>query len=305
MAEPIVLQSTALPPYAEADLKAFNTVRLPADKAEQEAFYAKHGKDVVAIACNGNGPVDDAMLAKLPSVKLIACISAGLEGIDTKAAEKRGVKVTTSSPALADELGDVAISLVLGLTRGTVAADRFVREGKWLKGQFPLGAAIKGMKIGILAMGHIGKATAKRLEVMGAEIGYNGPNKKDVPYRYFGSLLEMAKWARMIIVAAPGGEETRKLVTREVIEAIGPDGYLVNVSRGTVVDETALIEALRTGKLAGFASDVFEDEPRVPAALIESDRTVLLPHYGSGTAETRKAMSDAMIASLKDFFGKK
>lgn len=306
MTEKLVLQTNALPPYAVADLeKNFDLLKLPAGAAEQQAFLKEHGRRVTAIACNGNGPVDEALLSQLPALELIACISAGLEGIDLAAAARHNVKVRTSSPALADECADVAVSLVVGMTRGTLAADRFVREGKWLKGQFPLGTAIKGLRIGILGLGHIGEAIARRLEVMGADIAYHGPRRKPSKHRYFPSLLELANWSRMIIVACPGGEATKHLVNREVIEAIGPDGWLVNISRGTVVDEAALITALKAGKIAGFGSDVFEHEPKVPSELIESDKTLLLPHYGSGTKETRLAMAQAVIDALKEHFASK
>jgi lactate dehydrogenase-like 2-hydroxyacid dehydrogenase len=304
MAKHKVLQVGQLSADGTRDLNAeFDVTVLPSDPAERSKVAAERGSEWTAIASNGHAPVDKALLDAMPNLKLIASPSAGIEGIDVASAKARDIKVTNSSAVLADECADVAVSLVLGLTRQTLEADRYVREGKWLSGPFPLGRAIKGLKIGIYGLGHIGKAIARRLEVMGAVLSYHGRSSQHgVAYNYVPTLRDLALSNDMLIVAVPGGPETARTVDADIIEAIGPEGWLVNISRGSVVDEDALIAALKADRLKGFASDVFAKEPNVPAELIADRRTVLLPHYGSGTVQTRRAMVDTMLESLRRHF---
>ena len=299
-----VLQVGQLSPDGARDLaREFNVTVLPDNAGERAALLKREGAEFTAIASNGHAPVDDALLAQLPNVERIASPSAGIEGIDLAAAAARGITVTNSSAVLADECADVALSLILALTRRTVAADRYVREGKWPGGPFPLGRTLKGLKVGIYGLGHIGKAIARRLDVSGAVVSYHGRTQQaGVSYPYYSSLVDLAAANDMLVVAAPGGVQTARTVDAAVIAAIGEEGWLVNISRGSIVDEDALAAALAADRIAGFASDVFATEPHVRQEFIDDPRTVLLPHYGSGTVQTRRAMVDTMLTSLRQHF---
>jgi lactate dehydrogenase-like 2-hydroxyacid dehydrogenase len=192
---------------------------------------------------------------------------------------------------------------ILSALRRLPQADRHVRSGRWLAQPMPLARALRGRRVGILGLGRIGLAIAKRAEPFGMEIGYcNRSPRSDVPYRYLPDAKELAAWADVLVVVTPGGAETRNLVDRAVLDALGPEGTLVNVARGSVVDETALVEALRAGRLGGAALDVFADEPRVPEALLDMDNVVLFPHIGSATAETRRAMAQLTVDNMAAHF---
>ena len=206
---------------------------------------------------------------------------------------------------LTDDVADLAAALVLATVRRVVDADRYVREGSWLAAAFPLTTALRGRKVGIVGMGRIGQAIAHRMAAFGTEIAYHGPNRKPVDYRYFDDIVALGSWADIVIAACPGGESTRKIVSSKVLEAIGPKGYFINIARGSVVDQDALIKLLGEKKLAGAGLDVFNDEPKVPKALIEMDRVVLQPHHASGTDETRKAMGDLTVGNVDAYFAGK
>lgn len=303
--EIVVLQTTALPQAAEAALgRRFTLVPLPEDGAERQAVLAQYGEKARAIAGSGKGKVDTELLAALPRLEIISVTSAGLDAIDTEAVAARGIPIFNTSTVLADDVADLALWLVLGTTRNLNNADRFVREGGWLTThQFPLGKTITGMRIGILGLGHIGKAIARRLEVLGATLGYTGRSRKpDSPYEYFSDLEHLAKWSDLLVVSCASTPETYRLVDAEILRALGPEGIVVNISRGNIIDESALIEALDKGTILRAGLDVFEDEPHVPQALIESDRTILLPHIGSATDGTRARMWQAMVDALIGHF---
>jgi lactate dehydrogenase-like 2-hydroxyacid dehydrogenase len=240
---------------------------------------------------------------KLPKLEIIANFGVGYDTIDAAEAGRRGIIVTNTPDVLTEEVADLAIGLLLATIRQLPQVDRYLRAGKWLEKPYPLTATLRDRKVGILGLGRIGKAVAKRLEAFGLEIGYHGRSaQKDVPYRFYPSLVEMAKDADVLMCVAPGGTETKGMVNAEVMRALGPDGVLINVGRGSVVDERALIEALRNKEILTAGLDVFEDEPRVPKELIEIEHAVLLPHVGSASVHTRNAMGQLVVDNLSSWF---
>jgi lactate dehydrogenase-like 2-hydroxyacid dehydrogenase len=219
------------------------------------------------------------------------------------AARRRGVVVTHTPDVLNDEVADTAIGLMLCASRQLPAADRFVRSGQWLQGPMPLQRRMSGARLGIVGMGRIGKAIAHRAQAFGMTIAYTARSAKpELPHRFCASAAELAAISDFLVVITPGGAGTRKLIDAAVLEALGPKGILVNVARGSVVDEAALVDALQRGVVGGAALDVFEDEPRVPQALIDMPQVVLTPHIGSATRETRQAMCDLAVDNLRALF---
>ncbi len=269
---------------------------------DQAKFIAGLGAKVRGMACGGHGPVGPALLDKLPKLEMVSVFGVGYDGVDVTACTARKIRVTNTPDVLTGDVADLAIGLAIATLRGIVAGDRFVRAGQWLKGQLPLYEKLGGKTVGIIGMGRIGQAIAKRCAACETTVVYHGPRKKDVPYRYYPDLVAMAKDCQVIIVACPGGAATKNLVDAKVIEALGKKGYLVNISRGSVVEEPALVKALAEGKLAGAGLDVFVDEPKVPEALFKLDNVVLQPHVGSATTETRKAMADLVVNNLVEYF---
>lgn len=252
------------------------------------------------IATSGKARIDAALIARMPQLEIVACLGAGVEGVDVDIAAARGIEVATTAHVLADDVADVAMGLVVALARDFRRADRFVRDGGWAGGKYPLGTALRGARLGILGLGTIGSAIARRAEAFGMIVGYHGRRPRaDCPYAYFPDLAEMARWCRFLVVSCPGSPATHHLVNADIFQALGPKGSLVNVARGSVVDEAALTAALDAGKIAGAGLDVFDDEPHPLPALLASERTLLLPHIGSATHETRAAMIEAMVEALQ------
>jgi lactate dehydrogenase-like 2-hydroxyacid dehydrogenase len=247
-----------------------------------------------------------ALIAALPRLEIIATMSVGTDHIDLAAARARSIAVTYAPDVLTDCVADVAMALVLAVARRIVVADRFVREGRWLQGGFPLATKIGGVTMGVVGLGRIGKAVAKRAEAFGMRVVYFGRRcQPDIAYPFFDDLTAMARASDYLMLAAPGGEATRHLVDAAVIEALGPKGVIINIARGSVVDEQAMVAALIDGRLGGAGLDVYEDEPRVPEALMKLDNVVLLPHLASATEATRLAMGRLMIENLRAHFAGK
>jgi lactate dehydrogenase-like 2-hydroxyacid dehydrogenase len=275
--------------------------RLPLQRlwleADPEAWLARQGPRLRAIASNGHQfPIDAGVMSRLPKLEIVASFGVGYEHIDAKWAGEHGIIVTNTPGVLDDEVADIAIALTIMAVRRLPQAERFLRAGEWPTSSFPLTASLNGRTMGILGLGRIGKAIARRAQSFGLEIVYHGRHAQpDVPHRFYPSLTEMAKACDILMVAAPGGPETRRLVGAEVLRALGPDGVIVNIARGTLVDEQALIEALRTGTILAAGLDVYENEPNVPAELIALDNAVLLPHVGSASVKTRRAMADCVV----------
>ncbi|AEG55751.1 2-hydroxyacid dehydrogenase [Sinorhizobium meliloti] len=297
-----ILQAAELPEKTDLELKeTFNTVRLPRDASAIGPFLSEYGARIRGIAVR-HAHIDAAMLDRLPALEIISSYSAGLDGIDVETAHARGVVVRNTSKILAEDVADLALALSISATRGLMRGHDFVREGKWGESAFPLGRSLRSMKTGIVGLGHIGSAVAARLSVMGAPTAYYGPRRKPVDLPYFDGIGALAAWADLLIVTCPASPETIGLVNAAVLASLGSEGYLVNVSRGTIVDEQALITALAGNRIAGVALDVFEKEPFVPEALRTDPRVVLSPHMGSGTRETRQQMGDSMVAALVEHF---
>jgi hypothetical protein len=239
----------------------------------------------------------------LPALRAIVSFGVGYDVTDVDEARRRGVVISNTPDVLTACVADAAVGALIDVMRGLSAADRFVRRGEWAEGRVPpLARRVTGTRVGILGLGRIGRAVARRLEPFDVSISYTSRTEKpDSFYRYAGSALELAQGCDVLVVAAAGGERTRHLVDADVLAALGPRGYLVNIARGSVVDESALVAALETGGLAGAALDVFADEPHVPEALLGRDDVVLLPHLGSATVETRAEMVDLALANVERF----
>jgi hydroxypyruvate reductase len=242
----------------------------------------------------------------LPALEMISVFGVGYDGVDVAAARARGVPVTNTPDVLTEEVADLGMALMLSIARRIPQADKFVRAGAWPSGPFPLTRKVSGARLGIVGLGRIGQAIADRAAAFGMSIAYTTRTRRDdSAYTYYPSAEALAAEVDFLMVITPGGEGTRGLINAQVLAALGPKGYLVNVARGSVVDQPALIHAVTTGVIAGAALDVFADEPNVPVELRECDNVVLTPHMASGTWETRGAMADLAFANLAAHFAGK
>lgn len=300
--KPDVLGAARLAPMYTQQLNSLFTLHDRLHETDPAALAAAAPR-IRAIAAQGESKVGEEVMAQLPALKLISVMGVGYDGIDVAAAKRRGIMVTHTPDVLNDEVADTAIGLMLCAARQLPAADRFVRAGEWLKGPMPLQRKMSGARLGIVGMGRIGKAIADRAKAFGMSIAYTARTAKpELPYAFHPDAQSLAAVSDFLVVITPGGAGTRKMINAEVLKALGTKGILVNVARGSVVDEAALIEALKGGVIGGAALDVFEDEPRVPQALIDMPHVVLAPHIGSATRETRQAMCDLAVNNLRAFF---
>lgn len=302
MDRPTVLMPGPMNPAVLAGMgDRFDVIRLwEAD--DSDAVLAARGKEIVALAAGGT-PIDGAYLDRLPALKLIASFGVGYDQVDATAAAERGVIVTNTPGVLDNEVADTALGLLLMTVRELPQAERYLRAGQWNERPYPLTpATLHGRRMGILGLGRIGEAIADRAQAFGVSVAYHNRRRKDVTYHYYPSLLEMARDVNILMIVIPGGDETRHLVDAEVLEALGPDGILINVARGSVVDEGALVEALRSRTILSAGLDVYENEPAVHPGLLELDNAVLLPHVGSGSVPTRDAMGALVVENLVSWF---
>lgn len=305
MSRPEVLTASKLSPLYLSQIEAAYTVHDRLHELDPAAFAAAAPR-IRAIAASGESKVPGALIAQLPALELISVMGVGYDGVDVAAAKARGVTVTHTPNVLNDDVADLAIGLMLSAARQLPAADRFVRGGLWLEGNMPLARKMSGARLGLVGMGRIGQAIAHRALAFGMSIAYTARSAKaDLPYRFFPSALALAAEVDFLVLITPGGAGTRKLIDAAVLKALGPRGFLVNVARGSVVDEQALIEALEAGTIAGAGLDVFEDEPRVPQRLLDLHKVVLTPHIGSATHATRQAMADLAASNLAAHFAGK
>ena len=304
-AKPDVLVVAKLwPPMMELLQGAF-TVHDRTHQSDPAAFAAA-APHIRAIAASGESKVTRELIAQLPALEIVSVYGVGYDGVDVAAARARGVPVTHTPKVLNDDVADLAIGLMLAVARRIPQADRYVRDGRWPGGPAPLGRKVSGTRLGIVGLGRIGNAIAARAAAFGMSIAYTARSAKaESPYRFFASAEALAAQVDFLVVITPGGAATRKLIDAKVLAALGPDGYLINVARGSVVDETALVQALQQRTIAGAGLDVFEDEPNVPAALCALDNVVLTPHIGSGTWQTRGAMTDLAFGNLQAHFAGK
>jgi lactate dehydrogenase-like 2-hydroxyacid dehydrogenase len=298
-AKPLALQLCPYAPAMEAALiDRLDLVRwFDLDAAGQTTFLNAKGADVRIVCTGGHLGIPDALMEALPGLELVAINGVGFDKVNLPLAKARGVGVSNTPDVLTDDVADLAVGLVIALKRQLPQGDAHVRAGRWPQGEMPLARRVTGCRFGVLGLGRIGSAIARRLEPFG-EVGHASRTAKDVPWQAFAGPRELAAWADVLVVACAANAETAGLVDADVLAALGRDGCLVNVSRGAVVNEPALIAALQAGTIAGAALDVYADEPRVPEALQKAGNTVLTPHVASATVECRAAMADLVLANV-------
>jgi lactate dehydrogenase-like 2-hydroxyacid dehydrogenase len=294
-----VLLAGPLKPVIERGFADF-TVHSLAEAKNREAFFGSIGH-VRAIAVSlPVERINEALFDRLPKLDIVASFGVGYDHIDAAAAAKRGIVVTHTPDVLTEEVADTALGLLLATVRELPQAERHLRSGKWPDGDYRLSrATLRNRAVGLVGMGRIGRAIARRLEAFGVPIAYHTRQpRREVAYRHYPNLVDMARAVDVLLVIVPGGAGTRNLINARVLEALGPDGILINVARGTVVDEAALIEALKQGKILAAGIDVFAREPHVPEELIAMENVVLLPHVGSASVFTREKMDQLMVDNI-------
>ncbi|MDH5858702.1 2-hydroxyacid dehydrogenase [Lampropedia aestuarii] len=299
---PIALVVAPLSMQALQPLSPFYRLLKWSELGDQQAFLRTHGQAVRVVITNGIAGLPAGCAEQLHQMQLIACNGVGYDAIDMQWAAQHSVAVTNTPDVLSADVADLAMALLLAVFRQIPQADRFVRDGQWLKGPMPLGRRVAGTRIGIVGLGKIGALIAKRCEAFDTQVAYTGRHAQSaVNYPFFDSALSLAQSSDVLIVATPGGDATRHLVNAAVLEALGPQGVLVNISRGSVVDQAALIDALEQGRIAAAGLDVFNQEPHVPEALTRMRQVVLSPHIASATHQTRQAMLDLLIDNVLAF----
>jgi lactate dehydrogenase-like 2-hydroxyacid dehydrogenase len=290
----------------QATLEAEFTVHKLFEASEKEKFLKERADRVRALASFGPSPVDGKLMDALPKLEIISNFGVGVDQINLDDAKKRNIIVTNTPDVLNECVADTAIALVLCTLRKLPQSEAYLRAGSWAgKGPYPLSTSLGGKTLGILGLGRIGEAIAKRAIAMGMKIRYHNRRKKDVAYPYDADAVALAKNSDVLMVVTPGGDETRNLVGAKVLDALGPKKYVVNIARGSVIDEPVLLRYLQENRIAGAGLDVFADEPRVPPEFFKLDNAVLFPHVGSATVETRKAMGDLQIENLRLHFAGK
>lgn len=301
---PEIVMTGPLMAYAVDQLKARFVVHELWKAPDRDVFLKDIADRVRGVAAGGgHNRVDAALFDALPKLEIVSSFGVGYDHVDATEAGKRGLIVTNTPDVLTDEVADLAIGLLLATVRQLPQVDRYLREGKWLKAAYPLTTSLRKRSVGIVGLGRIGKAVAHRIEAFGLPVSYHGRSRQaDVDYRYYPSLIDMAADVDTLISVAPGGAATHHIINAEVLKALGPNGILVNVGRGTIVDEPALIKALQDKTILSAGLDVFEDEPRVPAELIAMDHIVLLPHVGSASVHTREQMGQLVVDNLASWF---
>jgi lactate dehydrogenase-like 2-hydroxyacid dehydrogenase len=297
--KPHVLAVAQLSPFLSGPLRAAYNVHDKLHETDPAAF-AKIAPKIRAIAASGESKVGAALFDQLPALEIVSVMGVGYDGIDVAAAKARGAVVTHTPNVLNDDVADLALALMLATARAIPQADRWIRDGQWeAKGPMPLQRKMSGARVGIVGMGRIGQAIAQRALGFRMDVAYTARSAKtELPYKYFPTPQALAAETDYLVIITPGGAATRKLIDASVFEALGKNGIVINVARGSVIDEAALIDALGRGVIAGAGLDVFEDEPRVPAKLKAMPNVVLTPHVGSATNQTRQAMADLAFANL-------
>ena len=303
MSEFHVLMPNPMMPMVMAGLAKAVTLHRLWEANDPKAELARLAPMIRGVAAGGgHAAVDGAFMGQFPKLEIVASFGVGYDHIDAAWAGQHGITVTNTPDVLNEEVADTALALLLATVRHIPQADKYLRAGKWLEQPYPLTATLRGRTLGIIGLGRIGKAIAARAETFGLKIVYHGRSAQaGVPYLFYPTLVGMAKACDILLAIMPGGAGTKHLVNAEVLEALGPDGIFINVARGSVVDEEALIEALQSRKIFSAGLDVFAQEPHVPKALIDMDHVVLLPHVGSGTHHTRNAMGQLVIDNLAAF----
>ena len=294
----LALQSI-LPPEMKKLEEHFDIIRLWKERDPEATLRENAGRIVAILSTYNCAGVSRHLMEALPNLEIIAQFGVGYNNIDIEAATERGIAVTYTPDILTNDTADTALSLLLATARRIVEGDMFVRVGKWRDGPLPLGTTLSGKTAGIVGLGRIGRAIAKRLEAFEIDVIYHGRSQKpEVDYQFCADLKEMATQSDFLVLACAGGQETENLVDLDILEALGPKGILVNIARGTVVNEDDLQVALRNQSIAAAGLDVFRDEPNVPESLLKMDNVVLLPHIGSATIETRSRMGQLVLDNI-------
>ncbi|MBK7529463.1 2-hydroxyacid dehydrogenase [Piscinibacter sp.] len=300
-----ILQAGRLLPSLEARLAAEFDTHLLASEADPQAFLAAHGGEFEGFVTSAGVGFNAATLELMPKLRVVSSFGVGLDKLDLAAAKARGIAVGYTPDVLNDCVADLAMVLMLDVARRVSEADRYVRRGGWTTpgvASYPLARKVSGAKLGIVGLGRIGQTIAKRAGGFEMDIRYHSRRPVEgAPWRHEPSLIELARWCDFLIVITAGGAGTKHLINAEVLDALGPRGFIVNVARGSVIDEAALVRALLDQRIAGAGLDVFENEPQVPTELFTLDNVVLLPHIASGTQETRQAMADRTYDNLQGF----
>ena len=300
-----VLQVGPLGEEVDAALQArYEVLRLWELPGGADALDARSAAGIRAVATSVRHGCKASLIERLPELQAICSWGVGYETLDVAAAHARGIAVSNTPEVLDDCVADLAWALLLAAARRSSVADRYVKTGQWRTiGAFPLSTKVSGKKLGILGLGRIGEAIARRGSGFDMEVRYhNRRERPGVPYGYAASLVELARWADFLVVACEGGPATRHLVSAEVLDALGPQGIVVNIARGTVIDQAAMVRALAEGRLGGAGLDVLENEPAVPPELVAMDQVALTPHVGSATHDTRRAMGQLVLDNLAAFF---
>lgn len=305
MKHEVILVATEFPQTQERLETEFTAHKLY-EAADRDAFLKRHAATVRALATYTAWGADAKLMDALPKLELISHFGVGYDSIDIAAAKLRNIMVTNTPDVLNDCVADTAMSLVLNVMRQYPQSENWLRAGKWLAGPgYPLTVSLGGKTLGILGLGRIGEAIAKRAQAFGMKIAYHNRNRKDVPYPYYADPVALAKHCDVLLVSAPGGAETKHIVNAAVLDALGPKRYLVNIARGTLIDEPVLIRYLQEKRIAGAGLDVYVKEPQVPPELFALENAVIYPHVGSGTVETRTAMGNLQLENLRLFFAGK
>ena len=298
-----LLQVVRLPAYLTDDLKRDFVIHDLSSAKDPEKLLSEVRDRVRGILCGGMKGPDAPLINSLPKLEIISTNSVGFDATDVVAAHKRGVIVTHTPDVLTDDVADLAITLMLMICRRIGEAERHAREGKWPQGPMGLGTTFRNKKLGIVGLGRVGTAVAKRAAGFDTQISYTDLYvKTGAPYPFVPKLLDLARDSDILLVSCFGGPATRGLINAEVLDALGPDSFLINVARGTIVDEPALVRAVQERRIKGAGLDVFLDEPHIPEALLSMDNVVVTPHIASGTEETRRAMAGLVVANIRAHF---
>lgn len=302
--KPDLLVATPTRPRQMAQLEAAYTLHRLDLAKDKDALLAEVGPRCTAMVCTGHVKIDAAFLARVPALQIVSCGSVGYDMFDVPAMTRAGVRLTNTPDVLTDDVADTALMLLLAARRRLLQGDAHVRSGEWGRsGPMPLTRSTAGKTVGIVGLGRIGSAIARRCEALGLTVGYFGRSEKPgTGYRYFADVVALADWSDILVAATSGGAGTRAIVSAAALEALGPEGSFINIARGSVVDEPALIAALQDGRLGSAGLDVFENEPNPDPAFGALDNVVLYPHHASGTEETRDRMAQLVVDNLAAHF---
>jgi lactate dehydrogenase-like 2-hydroxyacid dehydrogenase len=291
-------------PGTRTTLEATFQTHFLQEAKDPQQLFATYGDRIRAVARGNHVPIDKALMDKLPKLEIVAVFGAGYDGVDLAEAKRRGIVVTNTPDVLNEEVADYTIGLLIMTLREMIRAEHYLRDGTWrAKGQFaPTIGSLRDRRVGIVGLGRIGLAIGRRLEAMQVPVAYHARHKRDVPYPYYASLVEMAEAVDTLIVAVPGGAQTQKLVSAEALFALGARGVVINIGRGSTIDENALIAALQSHAIQAAGLDVYTSEPAIDPRFLELDNVTLLPHAGSASQHTHGAMGQLLVDNLKSWF---